>query len=62
MIDGFDIGDAVEMKKPHACGGSTWQITRTGADIAEMLPMRPRCDDGQAGFFEAGKAHSCARR
>ena len=33
MIDGFDIGDAVEMKKPHACGGSTWQITRTGADI-----------------------------
>ena len=27
MIDGFDIGDAVEMKKPHACGGST------GADI-----------------------------
>ena len=33
MIDGFDIGDAVEMKKPHACGGSTWHITRTGADI-----------------------------
>ena len=33
MIDGFDIGHAVEMKKPHACGGSTWQITCTGADI-----------------------------
>ena len=33
MIDGFDIGDAVEMKKPHACGGIRWQITRTGAGI-----------------------------
>ena len=33
MIDGFDIGDAVEMKKPHACGSSEWTITRTGADI-----------------------------
>lgn len=33
MIDGFDMGDAVEMKKPHPCGGNTWQITRTGADI-----------------------------
>ena len=33
MITNFGLGDRIEMKKPHACGGSTWQITRTGADI-----------------------------
>lgn len=33
MIGNFDIGDKIEMKKPHACGGNEWEITRTGADI-----------------------------
>ena len=33
MVTEFDLGDRILMKKPHACGGSTWQITRTGADI-----------------------------
>jgi hypothetical protein len=27
------IGDQVEMRKPHACGGTRWTIIRTGADI-----------------------------
>lgn len=27
------VGDVVEMRKPHPCGGSVWQITRVGADI-----------------------------
>ncbi|MFN2203403.1 MAG: DUF951 domain-containing protein [Caldilineaceae bacterium] len=27
------IGDVVEMRKPHPCGGSVWEIVRVGADI-----------------------------
>jgi hypothetical protein len=26
-------GDTVRMKKSHPCGGDTWQVVRTGADI-----------------------------
>ena len=26
-------GERVELKKPHACGGSSWTVTRIGADI-----------------------------
>ena len=33
MIEHFDLGDIVQMKKPHACGGNRWLITRVGADI-----------------------------
>ncbi|MDP0529659.1 DUF951 domain-containing protein, partial [Lacticaseibacillus paracasei] len=28
-----DLGDLVEMKKPHPCGTNRWEITRMGADI-----------------------------
>jgi hypothetical protein len=27
------IGDVVEMRKPHPCGGVIWEIVRVGADI-----------------------------
>jgi hypothetical protein len=27
------VGDIVEMRKPHPCGGATWEIVRVGADI-----------------------------
>ena len=27
------IGDVVEMRKQHPCGGATWAIVRVGADI-----------------------------
>ena len=33
MIEAFDLGDTVRMKKPHACGENKWTITRVGADI-----------------------------
>lgn len=33
MIEAFELGDTVKMKKPHPCGSSEWQITRVGADI-----------------------------
>ncbi|HEX2518126.1 MAG TPA: DUF951 domain-containing protein, partial [Castellaniella sp.] len=26
-------GDRVRLKKTHACGGDTWEVTRIGADI-----------------------------
>ena len=29
----FSVGDKVKTKKPHACGGNTWTVTRMGADV-----------------------------
>lgn len=26
------LGDRIETKKPHPCGGKEWEIVRTGAD------------------------------
>ena len=33
MKNNYQLGDIVEMKKPHACGTNKWQITRVGVDI-----------------------------
>ena len=27
------IGDLVQLRKGHPCGGDTWRVTRVGADI-----------------------------
>lgn len=27
------LGDEVEMRKPHPCGGKVWRVERVGADI-----------------------------
>jgi hypothetical protein len=44
------VGDVVQMRKTHPCGGTEWAVTRVGADIGMrcltcgrrvMLP-RPR--------------------
>lgn len=29
----IEVGDKVVTRKPHACGGDEWTVTRTGADI-----------------------------
>ena len=29
----FKIGDIVQMKKNHPCGGNEWEILRTGIDF-----------------------------
>lgn len=29
----FQIGQKVEMKKPHPCGANAWEILRVGADF-----------------------------
>ncbi len=44
----FDLGDIVEMKKPHACQTTRWEITRMGMDIkikcvnCQHIVMMPR--------------------
>jgi hypothetical protein len=27
------LGDRVRLRKPHPCGGRTWEVVRVGADI-----------------------------
>jgi hypothetical protein len=29
----IQIGDVVQMRKPHPCGGDTWRVVRVGAEI-----------------------------
>ena len=28
----YSLGDVVETKKTHPCGGNKWEVVRTGAD------------------------------
>jgi hypothetical protein len=30
---GWRVGDVVELRKPHACGGRRWRVYRVGADV-----------------------------
>lgn len=29
----LNLGDNIETKKPHPCGGTVWEIIRKGADM-----------------------------
>jgi hypothetical protein len=29
----FSLGDRIELRRPHACGGRTWDVDRLGADL-----------------------------
>ena len=46
----YDLGDTVEMNKPHACQTTRWEIIRMGADIkikcekCGHIVMMPRRD------------------
>lgn len=33
MIEKFELGDVVQMKKQHPCGSYEWEVIRLGADI-----------------------------
>lgn len=33
IIPVINVGDILEMKKPHPCGEKTFKVARTGADI-----------------------------
>ncbi|MDE6058473.1 MAG: DUF951 domain-containing protein [Clostridia bacterium] len=32
-INSLVLGDKIETKKPHPCGGKIWELTRKGADM-----------------------------
>ncbi len=37
----LEVGDVVQLRKAHPCGGDTWRILRVGADIGiECLTCR----------------------
>ena len=46
------VGDVVQMRKQHPCGGDTWRIVRIGADIGircltcdrKVLLARAECE------------------
>ena len=50
MPQKFNIGDVVELKKPHPCGSVQWEITRVGMDFRikclgcthQVLVARPK--------------------
>lgn len=48
MIDKFELGDIVQMKKVHPCGADLWEVIRVGADIkikctgCQRIVMIPR--------------------
>ncbi|MGV3026651.1 DUF951 domain-containing protein [Clostridium thermobutyricum] len=48
MVEKFELGDIVEMKKQHPCGEKRFKIIRTGADVkikclgCERIVMLPR--------------------
>jgi len=29
----FNVGDTLELKKPHPCGGKLFEVIRTGSDV-----------------------------
>ena len=56
----FQIGQIIRMKKPHPCGGNTWEIQRVGMDFLlkcqtcvhmVMIPRRA-VEKGFRGFVE----------
>jgi hypothetical protein len=46
----LELNDIVRLKKQHPCGGSEWQVLRTGADIriqcttCQRVVMLPRTE------------------
>ncbi|MGC9522288.1 MAG: DUF951 domain-containing protein [Anaerolineae bacterium] len=57
------IGDVVELRKPHPCGGRTWRILRVGLDIGiecqtcgrYVLVPRRRFESRIKRFVERGE-------
>lgn len=64
-IDIF-IGDIVQMRKPHPCGGDTWRVVRLGAEIGircltcdhKVLLPRATFERRVKRFVERGNATS----
>jgi len=60
----FRVGDLVELRRPHPCGGRTWAIDRLGADLGmrcstcgrRVLVERRRLERRLVRFVERGPA------
>ncbi len=60
------LGDIVELRKPHPCGGLRWRILRVGLDIGiecltcgrYVLVQRRRFESRIRRFIERGTAFS----
>lgn len=60
------VGDVVEMRKPHPCGGRQWLVVRVGADIGlvcqtcQRRVLLPRRDfaRGVKKFIQRGESAS----
>ncbi|MGC9467219.1 MAG: DUF951 domain-containing protein [Anaerolineae bacterium] len=56
------VGDVVELRKPHPCGGKTWLVLRVGLDIGiecltcrrYVLVPRRRFESSIKRFIERG--------
>jgi hypothetical protein len=48
----ISLGDTVLLKKPHPCGGDTWEVVRLGADIGLRCLGCGRCILIPRGDFE----------
>lgn len=33
MVENFELGDIIQMKKQHPCGSFEFEVTRVGADV-----------------------------
>jgi len=58
----FRLGDTVQLRKPHPCGGYVWRVVRLGADIGlvcagcgrRVLLPRPQLERRMKKFLERG--------
>lgn len=58
----FRLGDVVQMRKRHPCGGDSWDVVRLGADIGftcrtcgrRVLLERPVAEKRVKKFLERG--------
>jgi hypothetical protein len=56
------LGDVVQLRRPHPCGGDTWLVDRLGADIGlrcqtcdhRVLLARPKLERRLKGFVRRG--------
>lgn len=64
MPQNFNVGDIVQMRKQHPCGGFEWEVTRIGADFRikclgcarqVMLP-RPKFEKGVKKIIKSNTA------
>ena len=47
------VGERVQMRKPHPCGGDTWEVYRIGADIGiRCLTCHRRVMLARSEFFK----------